>query len=522
MRAHGRADTAALAFSVVIASMIPTACGGADNPRPTAHAVPNTLREQVIHWHDCRTGPDDEVGLRLAAVGAECGEFRAPLDYADPSGPALSIAVARRTATDTAHRLGTLLVQTGGPGPSRDGVAILVDGPEGGHPATSALAERYDLVGMDPRFFGASSPLDCGWPTGAYLGIAQAAPRDRADFDRTVQTARDLAARCAPQRALLPHASTRAVARDTDLLRTLLGEPKISYLGWSWGTYLGAVYLQLFGERVDRVVLDSALDPAAPGPDLTRSAAPATAAALADWARWVSTHDGEFDWGTTEQAVLRSVAELVRAIAAQPISLGGLTITADMVPGLLLTVDDSDEYYAEFSRQVGTLRDAVRGRAADLAPGLAQKLALYAETSSIPEFGFSATVANQCADRPARDTEAYFTDIQRHRDAEPMFGALARHLTPCAMWPTAPAEPAVEIGNPHAALLIGAAGDPVAPMAGQQAMRRALPGARSLTLANAFRHGVYLFDPAACLDAAVDDYLLNGTLPAADAVCERD
>lgn len=520
MGVHSHVRVAAMTVSIAVAALAPTGCGtDAESP---VRGLPNALWDQVIGWHDCRTGPEDEIGARLAAVGAECGEFQAPLDYADPGGPALSIAVARRAATDTAHRLGTLLVQTGGPGPSRDGVAIMVTGPEGGHPAAADLVARYDLVGMDPRFFGASSPLDCGWPTGDYLTLAQAAPRARADFDRTVQAARDLAARCEPQRALLPHASTRAVARDTDLLRELLGEPKISYLGWSWGTYLGAVYLSSFSERVDRIVLDSALDPSAPGPDLTRTTATATAAALRDWARWVSARDNEFGFGSTADAVLDSVTELVRAIAERPISLGGLTITADLVPGLLLTVDDSDEYYTEFATQVGTLRDASLGRTPDLAPGLAQKLALYTEPSSVAEFGFSATVANQCADRPARDVESYFTDIQRHRDQEPLFGALARHLTPCAVWPAGPAEPAVEVASPHPALLVGASGDPVAPETGQRALRRALPGARSVTLANAFRHGVYLFDPAPCVDAAVTGYLLDGTLPATDTVCERD
>lgn len=479
-------------------------------------ALPSRLQGQSITWHDCRTGAEDEVGERLAAAGAQCGEFRAPLNYADPAGQSVTIAVARRAAPDSARRLGTLLVQTGGPGPSRDGVTMIVDGPEGGHPAP-ALAERYDLVGMDPRFFGASTPLECGWPTGTYLGLAQSAPTNRADFDRTAGTARELADRCAPNRALLPHASTRNVARDTDLLRTLLGEQKLSYIGWSWGTYLGAVYMQMFGDHVDRVVLDSSLDPRAPGPDLTRDTAPADAAAFADWARWASDHDAEFGLGTTEDAVLRTVDEIFRKAVTNPITLGPLTITADMIPGLLLTVDDSDTSYAELSQQVRVLRDAT-----DPTPAMASKLALYTDTTTVPEFGFSATVANQCADRPARPIDAYFADIERHRDAEPLFGPLARHLTPCAVWPTTPAEPATAIDNRLPALLIGATGDPVAPAAGQRAMRRALSGSRSITLAAAFRHGVYLIDGGRCVDNAVERYLLDDFLPADDSTCHRD
>ncbi|MFD6463901.1 alpha/beta fold hydrolase, partial [Streptomyces roseolus] len=256
-----------LAASAAVSAGVLTGCD------PQASPAPSPAR--AIDWHDCRTGPEDAVGARLAAAGAQCGEFQAPLDYSNASGRSISIAVSRRPASDAAHRIGTLVVQTGGPGPSRDGVSMLIDGPEGGHPAAAALAERYDLVGMDPRFFGASTPLECGWPTGAYLSLAQTAPVNRVGFDRTVATAGELARLCEPQRELLPHAATRAVARDMDLLRTLLGVPKISYLGWSWGTYLGAVYLQMFGDHAARFVLDSALDPGAPGPDLTRAAAPA-------------------------------------------------------------------------------------------------------------------------------------------------------------------------------------------------------------------------------------------------------
>ncbi|MFF2550315.1 alpha/beta fold hydrolase [Nocardia sp. NPDC058058] len=513
--AHARAAVPLLAVTML------AGCGTGGPDSPAAGGLPARFQEQLITWHDCRTGPEDVTGERLAAAGAQCGEFRAPVNYADPGGATISIAVARRLATDSVHRLGTLVVNTGGPGPSRDGVTMIVDGPEGGHPAAAAIAERFDLVGMDPRFFGASSPLDCGWGTGEYLGIAQAAPVDRESFDRTVATARSLAARCESSRALLPFASTRAIARDLDLLRVLLRESRISYLGWSWGTYLGAVYTQLFGDRVDRVVLDSALDPRAPGPDLTRDTATATAAALADWARWAALRDDEFGLGTTRDAVLEAVGGIADAVAVRPVTIGGVSITADMVPGLLLTVDDSDAYYEVFGRQVRALYDAALGHSSDPAPELEAKLALYADKSVSPEFGFSATVANQCAERSARGVEDYFTDIRAYRADEPMFGALARHLTPCAVWPVGPAEPATEISNGRPALLIGASGDPVAPVAGQRALRRALPEARMLVMEGAFRHGVYLAEPSRCIDSAVESYLLDGVLPGGDGTCRR-
>ncbi|HVJ68550.1 MAG TPA: hypothetical protein VM510_11220, partial [Caulifigura sp.] len=108
-----------------------------------------------IAWHDCRTSPVDETGQRLAEAGASCGEVTVPLEHGDPGGRTLSVAVARRPASDPARRLGTLMVDIGGPGPSRDGVALVAKGLPPEVPfGAPAIAARYDLVGIDPRFFG--------------------------------------------------------------------------------------------------------------------------------------------------------------------------------------------------------------------------------------------------------------------------------------------------------------------------------------------------------------------------------
>ncbi|MFD5093555.1 alpha/beta hydrolase [Amycolatopsis thailandensis] len=478
---------------------------------------------QRIDWHDCRSGPDDETGERLAAAGASCGEVTVPLDHADPGGRTLSVAVARRAATDPARRLGTLMVNTGGPGPSRDGVALLAQGlpPEVPSGAPS-LAARYDLVGIDPRFFGLSAPLECGWPTGRYLHSAQLASPDRVSFERGVAVARDLAARCADRGDLLAHASTRDIARDLDVVRAALGEAKISYLGWSFGSHLGAVYRGLFPQRVERMVLDSAAAPGAAGPALTRETAPADAAALREWAKWAARRDGRYHLGATAGEVLATVGRIARAASREPLRVGGHRIDAAMIPGLLLTVDDSDAFYAEFSAQVVVLRDASRGLAVTPTPTQEWKLSLYTDPDVEPSFGFSATVANQCADRAAsRDPESYYRDIQAHLAAEPLFGPLARHITPCAFWPVSPTEAPVPIGDDRPALLVGASGDPVTPYAGQLALRRALSGSRMVTLDGAFRHGVYLFDRTPCVTETVESYLLGGALPRTDVTCAR-
>ncbi|WP_051114739.1 alpha/beta hydrolase [Actinokineospora enzanensis] len=479
---------------------------------PAAAAVPDGGTGQAITWHDCRTTPDDELGRQLDEVGARCGELTVPLDYSRPHGRTITLAVARRAATDSAHRLGTLVVNTGGPGPSRDGVSLLAT-------AAPTVAARYDVVSFDPRFFGLSTPLPCAYPTDLYLRSVQLASPDRASFERGVAAARELARLCTGYRDLLPHASTRNIARDMDLVRTALGEERVSYLGWSYGTYLGAVYLQLFPDRANRVVLDSALDPDRYGPQVIRDGAPADAAALRDWAGWAARHDQGLG-GTTDQ-VLAVVTEIDRAATRRPLRVGTHRIDAAMVPGLLLTVDDTDASYTEFSAQVRVLRDAAHGLTVTPTADQEAKLSLYEDPTAYPEFGFAANTTLQCADRAAdRNPENYYRDIQSHRTTEPLYGPLTRDITACAFWPTRPAEPPTKVRNNHPALIVSASGDPATPYPGQQALHRALTGSRMLTLP-AYRHGVYLLDGAPCVDQTVNRYLLDGTLPATDRTCTR-
>ncbi len=491
-------------------------------PPPTDEATTGLARfqRQTIAWHDCRTGPDDETGRRLDAAGARCGEVTVPLDYRRPDGRTITVAVARRAATDTANRRGTLVVNTGGPGPSLDGVSILVDGspPDAPH-GSPAVAARYDLVGIDPRFFGRSTPLECGWSTGGYLRSAQYASPSRAAFEQSVTVAKDLATRCAGYRDVLPYASTRNIARDLDVVRAALGESRISYLGWSFGSYLGAVYLQMFPRRTDRFVIDSAIDPDAYGPGVVRETGPATAAALRDWAKWAARHDGQYGLGSTTDRVLATVDRINRAA---PFQVGDHRIDAAMIPGLLLPANDFEESYVDFSGQVRVLRDAARGDTVTPTPTLALKLALYASPDVNAEFGFSAATANQCADRAAsRDPETYYRDIQAHRATEPLYGPLTRDITPCAFWPTDPVEAPTRVDNDRPVLIVGASGDSATPYTGQQAMHRALRGSRLVTLDRSFRHGVYLFALDGRVDETVDRYLVDGVLPATDVVIPR-
>ncbi|MFI6322441.1 alpha/beta hydrolase [Nonomuraea sp. NPDC050556] len=455
---------------------------------------------QAVGWHGC----DDE---QLQAAKADCAEITVPLDYTHPTGKTIKIAISRLKATDPKHRRGVLLYNPGGPGvPARTLTPLVAK-------AAPAVAARYDLIGMDPRFVGSSQQLDCRWPTG-FVGSAG---HDRRTFDQGVALAKDLASRCAVHKSVLPHASTANTARDMDTIRAALGESRLSYLGSSYGTYLGALYLQLFPRRADRVVLDSVVDPALFGPDLSRTQGPAVNGALRNWARWAARNHQKL--GDTTEEVLATV----RSIDRGPFKVGRFQVDARMLPLILfsVTAGDDDAAYSSFSADVRVLRDAALGRDVKLTPVLEQVLS----GMSAPDAGgaASAQTAIMCADRAAsRDPETYYRDIQAHRTDEALFGPLLRNLTPCSFWPVAPAEPPVRVGNAVPVLMVGATGDPGAPYPGQLSAHRALTGSRMVTLRGAFRHTVYggLFAPRnACIDTAVNRYLVTGRLPATDTTC---
>jgi len=518
---HWRRWPALLAGTGLVLAGI-TACqsgGRADSARQ--RAILARFEHQAIAWHACRSAPGDATGAQLRAVGARCGYVRVPLNYRRPGGRTILVAVARRPATDPAHKLGTLIVNTGGPGPSLDGVTAIAKGEPGLAPrGAPALAAHYDLVGIDPRFFGLSNPLRCEWPTGVALRSIQMATPDRRSFNASVKIAQTLARQCGRYSFVLPYVSTRDMARDMDIVRAALGVRRISYLGWSWGTYLGAVYLQMFPRNAGRIVLDSALDPDVYGPRLTRDLAPADEAALRDWAGWAARHEARYHLGDSAGRVLRTVGLIDDAARRHPLRVGPYRVSADMLPGLLLTVDDSNAANAALSAQVSELHLAAAGRAVTPTGSLAVKLALFSDPKPLPELNLSTTTANQCADRAApRDPQVYFRDIQAHLATEPFYGPLFRHITPCAFWPVRPAEPPTVIDSDHPVLIVSATGDPATPYAGQLIMHRDLHDSRLVTLEGAFVHGGYLHAGSVCVDHIVARYLLGGSLPGRDLSC---
>ncbi|PRY39714.1 alpha/beta hydrolase [Umezawaea tangerina] len=504
----------------LLGAVLATAAGLAAAPVAGADTTQDAglgpYHRQHVDWRACQRGPDDGDGRALDEAGVQCADIRVPLDYSHPGGRAITVAIARSKATDTAHYAGPLLFNLGGPAtPVLSTVPLARQG-------LGVTGAKFDVIGMDVRFSGRSSPIDCGWQAG---WLPRSAGTDRESFDRMVALSKDLADRCARTNAdVLPYASTADAARDMDVVRAALGAPKLSFLGYSQGSYLGAQYLQRFGGRAGRVVLDSAIDPDRPGVTILsdRTAASRRAAALGEWAALAAQHDDLFHLGTTAEQVLATVDRVYRAAADTPLRVGPYLVDDTVVPALVLglLVDDSEESAVELAATVQVLAQAADTGGAEPTQALSDTLA--GQLTGRESAQHSAATAVQCGDAPvSRDVEAYWRDIEAARTGNPLFGPLGNNITPCAFWPNPPRERPVRVRNGTPALVVQAAGEVNAVLEMGQAMHRALSGSRMITLEGARDHGVYLFRGSDCVDTAVNAYLDTGNLPTTDLTCTQ-
>ncbi|NEA53099.1 alpha/beta hydrolase [Streptomyces sp. SID13666] len=520
-----RTVTATLAAAFVLAagtpasaSAPPAAVSHPPAAAPTTAAGLDRYEHQSLAWKSCVLGPDDATGKELEKAGARCADVIVPLDYADPGGCTITVAVSRIKATDTAHRIGSLLLNTGGPG-GQD-----IGDPPWVHDAMKDVGGRYDIVGMDPRFVGRSTPLDCGWPTGSPFRWAGS---DRAGFDRVTAFQRDLADRCRTTNAdVLPYITTRNTARDMDVVRGALGERRVSYLGYSYGSYLGEVYSTMFPGRTDRMILDGVIDPSRYGPRLLVGTETANETALSHWAAWAAEHDSAYGLGTTRDAVLGTIDRIQRTATERPLVIGGgssvsYQLDEHIVPFVVFNglSDDTEQARRSFASSIRTLEQAAEGRRAEPDADFAEALDFLLKGGDEASAYGSVQTAILCGDVAApRNPEVYWRDVQRSRELHPLVGPFTNDISPCAFWDRPRERPTV-VRHDLPALMVNATGDPRTPYAGATAMHRAWPSSRLVTVDGADRHGIYGAYGNTCADNTVNVYLRTGRLPAADVTC---
>ncbi|MCB5165452.1 alpha/beta hydrolase [Streptomyces bambusae] len=481
------------------ATLVPGLAPAQAAPAPTA--ADGYLR-QTPTWKRCD---------RQAPAEFQCATIKVPLDYRKPSGRKIDVAISRIKSTSP-KRHGVLLFNPGGPGGS--GLTMPLMGLE---MLPKKVRESYDLIGFDPRGVGLSTPVTCG-----LTREDSRLPRvyKKETFQKDVAWAKRVAAKCeAKSGDLLPHITTRNTARDMDVIRGVLGERKISYLGYSYGTYLGAVYTQLFPARTDRFVLDSSVDPKRVWRGMIQVWAEGAEPAFDRWTRWSAARDGQYHLGSTPAAVRKTFWDLVKRANKTPIVIGEEKINGDDIRsarGVFFSVKDASEF-------VVALKEAAAGRPATLpAPRETAGPAKGAAFAGVPadngEAAFLAVICTDTRNWP-RDPAQYRRDALRDKVRYPLYGDFGSNIMPCAYWKKG-IEPATEVANKVGVLAVQNEWDSQTPLVSGLGLHRAMKGSRMVTVDEGEGHGVYLFARNTCADSSVNSYLLTGRLPARNVTCK--
>ncbi|MEU2156307.1 alpha/beta hydrolase [Streptomyces sp. NPDC019396] len=475
-------------------------------PSAATNAVtgPQPRQADALTWRSCAT---------KAYPRLECSEVAVPLDHARPDGRKITIALSRVRHTDPAFQ-GPLLVNPGGPGASGLHLAGYVAAA-----LPAKVSAQYDVIGFDPRGVGASAPaLTCR--PGHFAPVRRdPVPRTVSDESAQLVRARAFARDCGRKYPdLLPHLSTVNAAKDMDLIRAALRAERISYFGYSYGTYLGAVYARQFPHRVRRAVLDSVVDPDGVWYEDNLGQDLAFDARHKAFAAWVARHHATYRLGNDPagvEAAWYAVRESVRrAPAGGKVGPGELEDT--FLPG-----GYDNRYWPRLANAFAAY--ALHGRT---QPLLDAYEALGAVDSK-GENGYSVYTAVECRDAPwPRSWPAWRADNTAIHAKAPFFTwSNAWYNAPCAFWPVPSLGP-VDVANTALppVLLFQATDDAATPYEGAVTMHRKLHGSRLVVERGGGNHGVSLSGNA-CLDRYLTDYLSTGTLPpaapgdAADAFC---
>ncbi|WP_148588076.1 alpha/beta hydrolase [Streptomyces sp. WAC01526] len=489
-----------LVASAVAAALVPTLTPATASA--AEHRLPQHLKQRPA-WHRCSSA---------TPASFQCATIKVPLDYSRPGGKKIDLAISRIKASSSAERRGVLLVNPGGPGGQGLDMPQVLSAE-----LPKSVTRKYDLIGFDPRGVGQSSPLRCGL-TAEEENWQR--PYKAATFAKDVKWARTVAEKCnAKQGDKLRHITTRNAARDMDVIRAVLGEKKISYLGYSYGTYLGAVYTQLFPKRSDRIVLDSAIDPARIWRGMIQVWAEGSEPAFTRWSEWTAQRNATYKLGNTPDKVRKTFWGLVARADRKPIEFKGALVSGDDIRAgraMFFSVRDAAEEIVE-------LKKAADGRAPDSNPdtGTPERPAPPSFGRAVPSDNASAAFwAVACADTRAwpRDPEQYRRDAIRDKAKYPLYGDFASHIKPCAFWKKNGSEPATTIDNKVGVLTLQNEWDSQTPLSSGLGMHRVMKGSRMVTVAGGAGHGIY--GSKSCADKTATAYLTTGKLPAKDVTCQ--
>jgi len=445
-----------------------------------------------------------------ACAPFECAYLEVPLDYGKPDGKIARLAVLRQKAGQPSQRIGSLVVNPGGPGGTgTDYAAGLAEQIE-----NTVVGQRFDIVGFDPRGVGNSEPaIECLTPRDMYATLSdEDADNSPAGVERHEADARDYAAKCAQRSGtdLLANVGARDVARDMDVLRSALGDRQLTYLGISYGTRLGYSYAEQFPHNVRALVLDGAVDPNKSRTDDEVAMAAAFQQAFETFAAWCATQQ-PCPLGNEPEAATDTFKKLVLPLIDKPLQLAdGGTLTY----GDAITATNGAMYTPELWEPLRqALLELVSGR------GEAMRRLADDQSSLVSDDAFTAISCVEA--RPVTDPAAALQASERVIAAAPFMDdgsgpSAARDV--CAFWPV---PPTMEAHQPNVAglpqtLVVSTTGDPATPYQDGVNLATAL-GARLLTV-HGTQHAAS-FDGNQCVDDTVSRYLTDLELPPDGAQC---
>lgn len=469
-------------------------------PTPAGPSSP-TPSPSTLKWIDCGSG-------------FQCSTVQVPLDYAHPEAGTIGIAISRKPATDSVRRIGSLLTNPGGPGASginylRDDVATYTH-----------LNTRFDLIGFDPRGIGQSVPVRCldARQEDEYNALDSVLD-DPVEKQAGIDAAKAFAAGCKLRSgSLLAFIDTVSVARDMDVIRSALGDQKLTYLGFSYGTLLGQHYAHLFPTHVRALALDGVVDPAMSANDSLYGQIVGFESNLQAFyadcrARKTSNPPCNYARAGDPETKLM---DLMQRLDSNPMPVKNRSLTRALAVIGVLQMLYVPTYWPYLDQ---SLTQADRGNGALLLAFSDLYLGRKADGTYDNQMDASSAVG--CVDRPVPlDVAAYDALGTKFASASALFGPAFQYSNlVCAYWPVKPkgkVGPITADGAPPI-LLVGGTNDPTTPYASAQAVNKAL--ARSVLLTRE-GNGHVSYSQSSCAKQAIDAYLIDLTVPLAGTVCK--
>ncbi|QEU97303.1 alpha/beta hydrolase [Streptomyces kanamyceticus] len=480
------------------------------------------------------SGAEEQAALKLfygqKLTWADCGDLKCarltvPRDYGHPeNGKTFVLPVTKAATADPDERVGSLVYNPGGPGAS--GVSDLKA--DGGEVFSRAVRARFDIVSFDPRGVGGSKPaVTCAQDTGEESGepepITPATAKDRA---RAFAAARAEAAGCVrASGGILRQVGTVDAARDLDVLRAALGDKKLTYLGWSYGTSLGTSYAEQFPHRVRALVLDGAIDPSLNWRQRALSQGTGFRRAVDDYAEQCADIAGDSCPGATPREISELIEELYEQAAREPLPVDDEDLydvdartLLDIVTGAMYTPEDQWE---DLSEALSAAVDGDGTKLAALAEGDEPSTDSHKKPRGTdPENDDEAILAVSCLDTPhPRTAGPYWNALGPAGKAAGVYGtsSVVDELT-CANWPTGTQRPhRVSAKGVPPVLVVGTTGDPATPYEEARALAEQFPGGMLLTY-EGVGHTAY-GRAGSCVTEAVDAYLITRKPVGSDATC---